>query len=590
MTAPTDVATADATGDATVPGPVLRQVLVALEAAGVHWVVLRGRAQLAAPGHDVDLLLAAADLPRAEDVIFALGGVALPRRLHPWHRMYLLGPGAGGRILLDVVTEITFNRSLRVTSGIEDDVLARRWWDGTVHVLQPSDLFWTVLLHCLLDKQAFSPNRRAELLASVDELVPGSPGECCYTRLSPDGPAADEVVRLVASADWPALVDVGEDLVRRLQEADGATSYPPVAAAGSSARPWTTARGRVRSVLAGAYPHVWRRLGLGATPRAVAAAERAGVDVGGVRVVRRPLLCTAVLSVEPEDAELLRLGLRCDGFVPVGAAWHRMSATGLERVVVRSTRSIGEDSEQGGDMTVIRTARETPRRGNGARTRLVVSFSGLDGAGKTRQIDALVTALEARHPVDLRWLPFRIWPQGLLNRLPADFRSRLGPRRTTTPSPGRHRPRAASGAGTPQRTRGVLWRCIGTLAAVSGGMSLRREARPAGTGVLVLDRYRLDAIVKLQFWYPDVPGRWLAGVVNALAPAPDVEFLLRVDPEVAYARKPEQWSVDQLARQSRLYDGLAADRPEVVVLDAQARPDELAAAVWTHVERVLDGH
>jgi len=107
--------------------------------------------------------------------------------------------------------------------------------------------------------------------------------------------------------------------------------------------------------------------------------------------------------------------------------------------------------------------------------------------------------------------------------------------------------------------------------------------------VIVLDRYRLDTVVKLQYWYSDVSGHWLARVVEALAPAPDVEFLLRVDPEVAYARKPEQWSVAQLTRQARLYDGLAARPGRVVTLDAEDDPDSIARTVEAHVRAALDG-
>lgn len=125
------------------------------------------------------------------------------------------------------------------------------------------------------------------------------------------------------------------------------------------------------------------------------------------------------------------------------------------------------------------------------------------------------------------------------------------------------------------------------MASVSGGLSLRRRAARTSADVLVLDRYRLDAAVKLQFWYPDVSARWLARVVDSLAPAPDLQILLRVAPEVAYARKPEQWSVRQLTRQARLYDGLAR-AGDVVVLDAEDDPERIAAAVQAQVRRVLD--
>jgi thymidylate kinase len=215
-----------------------------------------------------------------------------------------------------------------------------------------------------------------------------------------------------------------------------------------------------------------------------------------------------------------------------------------------------------------------------------VSFSGLDGAGKTRQIDSLVAALEGEHTVQVLWVPFKIWPESLLNRLPASFRSRLGPRRRGTGSP----TTAAPQAGRPARTgvlRRALWTVVATGASVSAGLSLRRRAAAATDDVLVLDRYRLDSTVKLRFWYPDVAGAWVSGIVRRLAPSPDVELFLRVDPGVAHRRKPEQWSVAQLTRQATYYDELTAPGAGVVVLDAERDPDVLAKEVLDLVRRVL---
>ena len=238
-------------------------------------------------------------------------------------------------------------------------------------------------------------------------------------------------------------------------------------------------------------------------------------------------------------------------------------------------------------MTVVgRTGTVGARSREPRRRQVRVSFSGLDGAGKTRQIEALVAALGRGRTVEVLWVPFKIWPEPLLNRLPAGLRGRLGPKRgTRDPSPGGSTPAGRRGAAG----RSLRWWVVASFAALSGGLSLRRRVRDSDADVIVLDRYRLDTVVKLQYWYSDVSGHWLARVVEALAPAPDLEFLLRVDPEVAYARKPEQWSVAQLARQARLYDGLAARPGRVVTLDAEDDPDSIARTVEAHVRAALDG-
>ena len=224
----------------------------------------------------------------------------------------------------------------------------------------------------------------------------------------------------------------------------------------------------------------------------------------------------------------------------------------------------------------------------GASRPVRVSFSGLDGAGKTRQIDALVSAVGVDHSVEVIWLPTKVWPEPLLNRLPAGLRSRLGPKRTAVVGAGASHTAPGRG-GLRGALRSVIWVMIATFAAVSVGLSLRHRASKSHADLLVLDRYRLDSLVKLHFWYGEVSADWLSRVVRALAPAPDVEFLLRVDPEVAYARKPEQWSVAQLSKQAGLYDRFAAGPLQVVTLDAQDDPDAIAREVGSQVRAVLDG-
>lgn len=234
----------------------------------------------------------------------------------------------------------------------------------------------------------------------------------------------------------------------------------------------------------------------------------------------------------------------------------------------------------------------------GRRTRgrpITISFSGLDGAGKTYQIAALVAAVAEQHSVEVIWLPTRVWPEPLLNRLPAGFRSRLGPKRPaavelggSSSPPKSEVERPAQGRPIADRMRAALWSLIGSSAALSVGLALRRRAVHPSADVLVLDRYRLDSVVKLCFWYSEVSQAWLARLVLAVVPAPDVEFLLRVDPEVAYARKPEQWTVSQLARQAAIYDRLAGIAHNVVVLDGHQQPERLAREVIAHARTVLD--
>lgn len=245
-----------------------------------------------------------------------------------------------------------------------------------------------------------------------------------------------------------------------------------------------------------------------------------------------------------------------------------------------------------------------------ARRRQVrVSFSGLDGAGKSSQIQALVAGLgeQGRH-TEVLWLPFGFWPEALKDAVPTRLLRRMRPRKDGEGVPRQHpevvgAPPVATSpsrttmatlrAASAKRVRPALWMVTGTASAMSTGLSLRRRIAGSRADVLVLDRYRLDTLVKLCWVYPRLPQSWLAGIMRLVAPRPDLEVLFRVAPEVAYARKidrpGEEWSLDQLTKHARLYDELVAGSPTVVTLDGERDPDEVARDVLSHVRPLLDG-
>ena len=223
--------------------------------------------------------------------------------------------------------------------------------------------------------------------------------------------------------------------------------------------------------------------------------------------------------------------------------------------------------------------------------RVYVSLSGVDGAGKSTLIEALRADLAEDHTVEVLWNPLLFWGQGLLNKIPERWRSQLGQGRPVkserTSTSGEHaapsRPRPGAKA-----LAKLFWYVIGTGAAISAALSLRNRHDSAGSQIVILDRFRIDTIMKLQYWYGDVSRSLLSRIVLALAPAPAVELYLRVPGEVAYARKAEQWSEKQLVRHVELYDGAARDA-RAVVLDGELSREALTKEVVTQVRAVLDG-
>jgi hypothetical protein len=201
-------------------------------------------------------------------------------------------------------------------------------------------------------------------------------------------------------------------------------------------------------------------------------------------------------------------------------------------------------------------------------------------ARKTCQIDALVRDLERRGRTTVLWVPFKMWAEPVMTRLPVSFRSSVPKKRTSgSATTNGARVRRGGIVDVTAVLRRRVRTLIGVMAAISTGVSLRRRAAGSNAELLVLDRYRIDSIVKLQYWYPDVPASMLADLVTALAPAPDLEIYLRVEADVAYERKREDWTAEQLDRQARLYDGVAARLPSVLVVDGHEDPEAMADAV-----------
>ncbi|CAA9396254.1 MAG: hypothetical protein AVDCRST_MAG47-3084 [uncultured Nocardioidaceae bacterium] len=437
--------------------------------AGVRWALIRGQVTLARPGSDVDLLIHPADWAVAEETLRSEGGIAYPRWRYPGHREFQLQ-----ELRLDTVTELRYSRRDPVSSGLEDGCLERRVRDGWLWQLSPTDTFWTVLLHCVLDKGAFKERRRAELSATCPVLLRGSTPEAFTAQVLPADWSTDRVVACVQDELWDEL----EELAVRLR--------PP-------------------SPLA---------------RRAVARAR----------------------------------DLTADGFVrAAGVAGSWSSEQTGRRVMRRQTR---------------------------------ISFSGLDGAGKSYQIAALRQEFDGAGDISVVWLPFRIWPEPILNRLPEAIRSRLGPARPAVTSVGPGRPPAGPRSSAHRRLKALFWTPIACMSAISVGLNLRRRAGEPTTPVVVLDRYRLDSIVKLYYWYSEVSPRLLARIVQLVAPRPDVEVLLRVPAEEAYRRKAEQWTVGQLTRQAAAYD-VAATHTGALVLDGCQPPDVVTKQLLEHVRAVM---
>jgi len=171
------------------------------------------------------------------------------------------------------------------------------------------------------------------------------------------------------------------------------------------------------------------------------------------------------------------------------------------------------------------------KRGGGRRT-VFVSFSGIDGAGKSTQIEGL-----ARHLTQegLRVHVVRFW----------DDIARLKEIRETS---GHKIFKGDNGIGTPsepihRRDKNVqsgIMTCVRLFLyfvdAVSTRLAVNKTLR-CGYDLVIFDRYTYDELANLNLGNPIIRG--YVRMIMSFVPRPDVSYLLDADPVQARARKPE---------------------------------------------------
>ena len=162
----------------------------------------------------------------------------------------------------------------------------------------------------------------------------------------------------------------------------------------------------------------------------------------------------------------------------------------------------------------------------------IVSFSGIDGAGKSTQIEALCAAIRA---VGMRVRVVRFWDE---------VASLVGFRQSA--SVGIFKSDAGVGApGAPvmrrdKNVRSGFMTCIRLCLYGMDAFSLRAfiaKALRSDDDVVVFDRFIYDELANLNLRNPAV--RIYIRVILAFVPKPDNIYVLDADPSDARARKPE---------------------------------------------------
>lgn len=222
----------------------------------------------------------------------------------------------------------------------------------------------------------------------------------------------------------------------------------------------------------------------------------------------------------------------------------------------------------------------------------VVALSGVDGSGKSSQAKLLRDALrDLGLQVEVEWIPLA--SNAWIARLGATMKRPLTLLRSFRPAPPEPGEDVRGLAPNPgsilrERSRTANYGWASLVAAANGASHAYRVARHrAGGRVVVFDRYTLDSMARLRFFYGEERAlRLPRALIEMLSPRPAVGFFLDVSADTSAERKDDMWHIEELERQVRLYRE-EHERARVVRLDGERPPAELAAEIAAAVWRRL---
>jgi thymidylate kinase len=206
----------------------------------------------------------------------------------------------------------------------------------------------------------------------------------------------------------------------------------------------------------------------------------------------------------------------------------------------------------------------------------IVSFSGIDGAGKSTQIEHLRSSWEG---MGLRVEAVIFWEDvAKLKRVRetaghAIFKGDKGVGSPSAPINRRDK-NVQSFPMTIVRLFIYLVDAISTRHAV-------KKARKSGADLVIFDRYIYDELANLALSKPIL--RIYAGLILKLTPRPDISYVLDADPAQARARKPEYpleflitnrnayLALSKIAGGLTVVPALAIDKAKAIVVESALR-------------------
>ena len=211
---------------------------------------------------------------------------------------------------------------------------------------------------------------------------------------------------------------------------------------------------------------------------------------------------------------------------------------------------------------------------------VLISFSGVDGSGKSTQIENLRSAFHAAG-LSTRLLAF--WDNVVVGvRYREGFVHKVYKSERGIGAPGKPVNRQDKNVRRWYLT--IARHFLYLLDAINLCRIVAREKR-SGANVIILDRFIYDELANLNL--SNLLSRAFVRFVHAFAPRPDIAYLLDADPVAAYARKPE-YQPEFMEKCRRAYFALANLLGTMTIVPALDLPEAKAAVLRAAESRLAE--